>query len=393
MAEDYYKILGVERSATKDEIKRAYKKLAKQLHPDVNKSPDAEKKFKELNEAANVLNDDQKRAHYDRFGSAQQGGGQRAGGPGAGGYSDFSGFSGGTSDFGDFNDIFESFFGGQTGGGSRSSRRQSRGSDLLFETEITLEEAAFGTSKTVQIPKHESCSHCSGKGYVRDADAKTCQTCHGTGQVVQQQRTPFGIFQTQSVCRNCGGSGHVIQTPCPECDGEGKVKVNKKIEVQIPAGIEDGQRLRVRGEGEAGPRGTASGDLFVQVSITEHDIFERDGSDIYCSISISFSQAALGDEVVVQTLKGKAKLTIPAGTQPGTLFKMKGKGLPSLQGFGEGDEYVRVEVDVPTKISKKQRELLESLDETLGNERGQATEQKREKGGKSFFERVKEALD
>jgi len=396
MAEDYYKTLGVSKSATKDEIKKAYKKLAKQLHPDVNKSPDAEKKFKELNEAANTLNDDQKRAHYDRFGS-QPNGGQRAGGAGAGGYggqSGFGGFGGGTSDFGDFNDIFESFFGGQTGGSRGGSRRQqSRGSDLLFETEITLEEAAFGTTKVVQIPKHESCSHCHGKGYVRDADAKTCQTCHGTGHVVQQQRTPFGIFQTQSVCRDCGGSGLIIETPCPDCDGEGKVKVNKKLEVQIPAGIEDGQRLRVRGEGEAGPRGTQSGDLFVQVSITEHDIFERDGSDIYCSISISYTQATIGDEVVVQTLKGKAKLTIPAGTQPGTLFKMKGKGLPSLQGFGEGDEYVRVEVEVPTKISKKQRELLEKFNESLGNEKGQATEQKREKDGKSFFDKVKEALD
>jgi len=392
MSADYYNTLGVGKNASKEEIKKAYKKLAKEFHPDLNKAADAEKKFKEVNEAANVLLDDSKRSHYDRFGAAPQGG--ASGGSAAGGsYSGYGGFNGG-GDFGDFNDIFESFFGGSAmGGGSRGGRsRQSRGSDLLYEAQITLEEAAFGTTKVIHIPKHEQCPTCKGKGYEHDSDAKTCNVCHGTGQTVHQQRTPFGIFQTQSVCRACGGVGQTIEHPCSHCHGEGNVKVDKNIEVTIPAGIEDGQRLRVRGEGEAGSRSANSGDLFVQVSIAEHDIFERDGADIYCSISISFAQASLGDEVVVPTLKGKAKLTIPAGTQPGTLFKMKHKGLPSLQGFDEGDEFVRVEVEVPTKLSKKQRELLESLDETLGSTRGNATENKREKG-KSFFDRVKEALD
>ncbi|HLP80272.1 MAG TPA: molecular chaperone DnaJ [Acidobacteriota bacterium] len=377
---DYYETLGVKKDATQDEIKKAYKKLAKQYHPDINKAADAEKKFKEINEAASVLTDDQKRAHYDRFGKAGPQAGQ------AGGYSDFD-FGG--AGMGGFEDLFESMF-----GGSPRSSRSKRGSDLLYELEITLEEAAFGVTKTIKISRQSSCHTCKGKGYKHDSDARTCSRCHGTGQVTIQQRTPFGVFQSATICRECGGQGVTIEKPCHDCGGTGKAKEDKKIDVTIPAGIETGQRLRVRGEGEAGERNSTSGDLYVEVSVKEHDIFERDGGNIYCDVKISFVQAVMGDEVIIPTLKGKAKLMIPHGTQSGTLFKMSGRGLPNLQGFAPGDQYVRVEVDVPTNLTKKQKEILEQFDLSLGKTKdsGKVTEQKREKG-KSFFDRVKEALD
>lgn len=374
MSDDYYKILGVDKNASKDDIKKAYKQLAKKYHPDLNKdNPQAENTFKQLNEAANVLLDDQKRANYDRFGKAgAQQHHYQQNGSGFEGFSDFS-------DFGGFGDIFEGFeqmFGATN---SRQSSRSRRGSDLLYELSITLEEAAFGIKKTVKIPKTIHCPDCQGKGYKRDSDVKTCHDCHGTGRQTRVQKTPFGMFQTQTVCSACGGRGQVIVNACSTCNGSGKVQHTATIDVEVPAGIENGQRLRLKGQGEAG---TVSGDLYVEISIKPHDIFEREENDIHCTASISFVQAALGDEIEVPTLKGKAKLTIPPGTQGGTLFKMSGKGIPQLQGFGAGHQYVKVEIDVPMKLSQKQKELLIEFDKQSGN-----TKKK-----KSFVDKIKESL-
>jgi molecular chaperone DnaJ len=372
---DYYDELGVSKSASKDEIKKAYKKLAKKYHPDLNKGDEtASEKFKKVNEAANVLLDEQKRANYDQFGSA---GGPQGFGGGAGQAGGFDGFGG-------FEDIFDSVFGGNPFGGGQS-RRTRGGADLLYDLEITLKEAAFGVDKKISVSKQAKCKTCGGKGYEKESDAQTCTMCHGSGRVVKQQRTPFGVFQTQASCPKCHGTGVEIKNPCHTCDGSGKVHETKKIEISVPAGIAHGQRLRVQNEGEAGDHGAPNGDLYVEIHVKEDDIFERDGNDVITTIRISYAQASLGDEISVPTLSGKAKLTIPAGTQGGTLFKMKNKGIPNLQGFGHGDQYVRVEVDIPTKLNKKQKELLQEFDKELG---GKAVKAK-----KSFFEKVKDALD
>lgn len=379
MTKNYYETLGLEKGASKEEIKKAYKKLAKKYHPDLNKGDEeSAAKFKEVNEAANVLLDETKRSNYDRFGSAEGMGGAGGFGGGQGGF----GGAGGFGDFGDIGDMFESFFGGGMGGGRRGP---ARGHDLLYEVEITLKEAAFGVKKKFEVNKDVKCETCAGKGYEKESDAKTCTTCHGQGRVVAQQRTPFGVFQTQRTCPECKGNGIEIENACKDCHGSGKVNKTKKLEVDIPAGIADGQRLRMAGEGEAGEKGAPAGDLFVQVRVAEDEVFEREDTDIYTTIKVTFTQATLGGEVTVPTLKDKAKLTIPKGTQSGTLFKMKGKGIPNLRGYGTGDQYVKVQVDVPTKISKEQEELLRKLDKTLDGGKVKAK--------KSFFDKVKEALD
>ncbi len=371
MSKDYYKILGVEKSASKDEIKRAYKKLAKKYHPDLNKNTDATEKFKEINEAASVLGDDEKRSHYDRFGTAEPG---FAGGSGFNGF-DFSDFMSGHGF--DFDSIFDTFF----GGGSRRRRRQyepEQGSDLRYDMEITLEEASEGTTKHIIVPKMVKCTKCDGKGAVLNSDIKTCTECNGSGFVKRTQRTAFGIFATTSACRHCGGEGKVIKNPCEMCDGSGRMKKNSKLEIQIPAGAYTGTKLRLTGEGEAGERGGPSGDLYVVLHVKEHNTFERKGNDIYTEALISFTQAALGDEIEVPTLKSKAKLKIPAGTQTNTLFRMKSKGVPNLRGYGTGDEYVKVIVKVPKKLTKKQKDLLKELDKTIKKEK------------KGFFRKVLE---
>ncbi len=378
MPQDYYDTLGVSKNASKDDIKKAYKKLAKKYHPDLNKdNPKSEAEFKKVNEAAKVLLDDQKRAQYDQFGSADMGG---SSGFGNGG----NPFGGGFSDgFGGFEDIFDSVFGGNPfGSGSRQQVR--RGSDLLYELEITLKEAATGVQKEISITKQDTCETCSGRGYEKDEDAVTCDVCHGSGRVTRQQRTPFGIFQTQSVCSACGGSGIKIKKACHTCHGSGRVKKTKKLQVDIPAGIMDGQRLRMQSEGESAGRDGQNGDLFIEIHIKQDDIFERDDNDIVASVKISYAQAVLGSEISVPTLTGSAKLTIPAGTQSGTLFKMKGKGIPRLQGFGTGDQYVKVIVDVPTKLTKKQKELIHELDGEFGGTI---------KSKKSFVQKLKEVLE
>jgi len=364
MSKDYYETLGVSKGASKEEIKKAYKKLAKKYHPDLNKNdPDAEKKFKEVNEAASVLGNDQKRSQYDQFGAdAFKNGGGGAGG-GAGGFSgfDFSGFGGGGGGF-DFDDIFETFFGGGGGG-----RRQTvkRGNDLRVDIDITLEEAAFGVKKKIKVTKKEKCEECDGKG---GTGIHTCEKCHGAGRIRQARRTPFGIFQTTTTCDECSGTGQTISKVCSKCGGSGTTIEDKKIEVEIPEGIEDGQRLRVHNEGDAGYRDSASGDLYVVVHVKEHTYFERNGNDIHLEAPISFIQAALGDTIEIPTLQGKAELKIPAGTQSGTTFKMKHKGIPYLHSYGQGDQLVTVVVKVPEKLNSKQKKAIEALANELGED-------------------------
>lgn len=355
---DYYELLGVSRDATKEEIKRAYKRLAKKYHPDLNKSPGADEKFKEINEAAAVLGDDTKKEQYDRFGTADF---SNIGGEGF----DFADFA----NFGfDFEDIFNTFFGGRVGGFDRRRGKPApvRGDNLRFDLEATLEEAAAGTAKTVIIPRHETCSKCDGQG---GTDVKKCPECKGTGVFRQTSRTPFGIFSTTRTCRTCMGSGEVVRNTCETCDGTGRIKKNKKLEIEIPAGVEEGTRLRVAGEGEAGERGGPSGDLYVLIHIKPHKIFKRRGNDIYVGVPITFAEASLGTTIEVPTLDGKAKLKIPAGTQPGTVFRMRGKGIPDVHGYGKGNQNITIIVKVPEKLTKKQKELLKEFDKELGKQK------------------------
>ena len=356
-AKDYYKTLGVSRDASKEEIKKAYKKLAKQHHPDMNKGdPAASEKFKEINEAAAVLGDDEKRKHYDTYGTADT--------QGMGGGEGFSGFDFGNTSFEmDFGDIFDSFFGGGVGGRSRRGGPR-RGSDLRYEFEITLEDASAGATKHITIPKTVSCPDCRGTGAETQSDIQTCDTCRGAGVVRRTQRTAFGLFQTQTSCSDCRGEGKVIKHLCPACDGHGAVHKNTKLEISIPSGSFTGMQLRVRGEGEAGEKGGPSGDLYVQILVKEHEIFERVENDIIVQVPLTFIQATLGAEIDVPTLSGTAKLGIPQGTQSNTVFRMKGKGIPDVEGSGAGAELVKVIVEVPTKITAEQKELLLAFDKT-----------------------------
>jgi len=363
MPKDYYKILGVEKSATKEEIKKAYKALAKKYHPDISKEEGSAEKFKEINEAAAVLADDQKREQYDRFGTTADQFGQ-----GFQGY-DFSDFMSGMGDFGfDFDNIFESFFGG--GFGRRRRRGPSRGNDLRYDLEITLEEAAKGAVKHISIPKLAKCSKCNGSGAEADKYIITCPDCGGHGAVQRQQRTPFGIFATTSSCRKCKGSGRFIERECAECDGTGVVRITRKLEIKIPAGAEEGTNLRVTGEGEAGQKGADYGDLYIIIHMKEHELFERQGDDLFMKAKVPFAIAALGGEIEVKTIDGSATLKIPAGTQSNTVFRMRGKGIPYLHGIGHGDQLVEVIIDVPDKLSKKQKELLKEFDRESAVKKG-----------------------
>ena len=357
---DYYEILGVEKSATKEEIKKAYKRLAKKLHPDLNPEHGDAEKFKEINEAAAILGDDQKRQHYDQFGSA---------GPEMG-----QGFGSGVrpEDFAEFNFDFDSIFDNLFGGGFRRGGRRGpmRGSDLRFDLSIDLKESYSGTKKTIIVPKLETCDNCNGKGAENPSNIEKCSACNGTGVEKHVRRTPFGMFATSTSCSKCNGEGEVIRELCPECRGTGRVEVRKKIEIKIPAGVEDNMRLRVANEGEAGEKGAPSGDLFVVVHINENELFERHGNDVYIEIPLSFGQAALGDEIVIPTLSGEAKLKIPAGTQTDTIFRMRGKGIPDIRGESPGSQLVKVIVQVPKNLTKKQKELVKELEKGLKKKKG-----------------------
>ncbi len=360
MAKDYYKTLGVNKNASAEDVKKAYKKLAKQHHPDISKEPGAVEKFKEINEAAAILGDEKKRQQYDRHGSAEG-----VGGAGFSGF-DFSDFMSQSQGYGfNFDDIFDTFFGGAGFGRSRR-RQQSEGYDLRSDIEISLEEAAAGISREMSISRLEQCESCNGSGAKTPNSIETCQECGGRGISMRSQRTPFGMFQTTSTCRKCSGEGKVIAEECGSCDGTGVVKKARKIEIKIPAGAESGTNLRVRGGGEAGERGIPPGDLYIVVHVKPHKIFQREGDDLHFKVPLPFTIAAVGGEIEVPTLDSKASLEIPAGTQSNTIFRLKGKGIPHLDGNGKGDLYAEAIIAVPEKLSKRQKELLREFEKESG---------------------------
>jgi len=345
---DYYEVLGVARNATDEEIKKAFRKLAFKHHPDHNHEAGAEEKFKEVNEAYEVLSDPDKRATYDRFG---YGGAEGFFGRG------FEGF-----DFGGFGDIFDAFFGRATTA-TRQAPRQ--GADLRYGTTITLEEAAFGTEKEIKISRIENCSLCQGVGCKPGSQLSRCPNCNGTGQVRRTQQSIFGRFTNITTCSQCHGEGRIITEPCPQCRGKGKEKRQRSMLVKIPAGVDDGSQIRLRGEGDAGTRGGPPGNLYIAVSVEQHELFTRDGDDIIYELPINFAQAALGAEVEMPTLDGEVKLKVPAGSQTGKVFQLKNKGIPHLHQNGRGDQLVRLLVVTPESLTGKQRQLFQELANSL----------------------------
>jgi molecular chaperone DnaJ len=356
-----YETLGVSKTATADEIKRAYRKLAAKFHPDVNKSADAETKFKEIQTAWEILSDPQKKAQFDQFGSVGDAG-NFGGGGGFGGF-DFSGFGG---DGGGLGDIFETFFGG---GFSNSGRRKSprRGRDLQTRLKISFEESFTGATKTLEIEALAKCEKCDGKGGT--GDLKNCESCGGSGQKVSQVRTPFGVAQTARPCTDCGGTGKKFEKNCENCGGAGRILKAQKIEIKIPAGVSDGTVLKISNRGEAGERGAAAGDLLVQILVAESRKFERVGDDLKSTAKIHFLQAVLGGEIEIETAHGKTKIKIPAGTQPGAVLKIAGKGMPKIGRSTFGDHFLKIEIEIPKKVSRADRELYEKLAENAGFEK------------------------
>ena len=377
---DYYEVLGVSKTAPAEEIKKAYRQLAKKLHPDVNPGDkEAEAKFKEVNEAYEVLSDDQKRARYDQFGHEDP----TAGG-GYGGGSGFGGFGG--FDAGGFGDIFSEFFGGGSSA-SGGARRQGpmQGSDLRYDLTLTFEEAAKGCTKDMNVVRDETCPTCGGTGAKAGTSPVTCPKCHGSGQVVMTQQTMLGAMRVSRVCPDCHGEGKIIKEPCPKCSGRGKVRTTKRITLKVPAGIDNGQIITMRGQGEQGEHGGPAGDLQVFVTVRPHKYFRRKDNDLYCDVPISFVQAALGSEIDVPTLDAPVKYTVPEGTQPGTVFRIKGAGIPNVHSGAKGDLYVTMEVEVPRKLNDKQKDILRQFDESTT---GREYEKK-----KSFFDRMKSAFN
>ncbi|WLD92135.1 molecular chaperone DnaJ [Alkalihalobacillus sp. AL-G] len=345
---DYYDVLGVDKNASTDEMKKAYRKLARKYHPDVNKESDAEQKFKEVKEAYDVLSDSQKKAHYDQFGHTDPN----------------QGFGAGGADFGGgFGDIFDMFFGG---GGRRNPNAPRQGADLQYTMTLKFEEAVFGKETDIQIPKEEECNTCFGSGAKPGTKPDTCSHCGGSGQLNVEQNTPFGRVVNRRVCHHCEGTGKFIKDKCSTCNGKGKVRKQKKIHVKIPAGIDHGQQIRVTGKGEPGENGGPSGDLYVVARIMPHEFYKRDGDDIFVDMPLTFMQVALGDEIEVPTLHGKVKLKIPAGTQSGTNFRLRGKGVPNVRGYGQGDQHVKVKVITPKNLNDRQRTLLREFAEISG---------------------------
>lgn len=372
---DYYEVLGVQKGASKDEIKKAYRKLALKYHPDRNPDDkDAESKFKEASEAAEVLLDENKKSRYDQFGHA-----------GVDGQSGFGhgGFGQG-ADFGDLGDIFGDLFGDMFGGGGgrRGGRRRQRGTpgnDLQMGLDVTFEEAAFGAEKDITITRFVECGTCDGSGAKAGTQPTTCDMCQGMGEVRRQQ----GFFTVATTCPKCQGSGQMVKDPCGDCSGQGRKKKSVELEVKIPVGIDTNQRLKLSGEGDAGTQGAPNGDLYIVINVKDHAIFERDGFNVHCTIPISFSQAALGDEIEVPTLDGKVSVTIPEGTQSGKKMRLKGKGIQRLGAYGMGDLILTIHVETPTKMSSEQREIFERLAELESNEKSHPM-------SKGFFDKVKD---
>ena len=374
---DLYEVLGLQKGASDDEIKKAYRKLAKKYHPDLNPGDkEAEKKMKEVNGAYEVLSDPEKKARYDQYGFAgidpNYAGG--AGGGGFGGFQDF-----------DLGDIFGSMFGGGFGGQQTRQNGPRKGENLRITLQLTFEEAVFGCEKSVSVTRNESCKDCGGTGAKKGTSPETCPVCRGSGQVQSTQRTPFGVFSSSSPCQNCKGTGKIIKEPCPSCKGEGRVRKTRTIRVKIPAGIDDGQTISLRGEGNGGAQGGPAGDLYVTVYVKEHKMFKRDGQDIILEMPISFVQAALGATLTVPTVDGKVQYDLPEGTQTGTVFRLRGSGVPSVNGRGRGDQYVKVNVEIPRNLNHEQKELLRKFDEATGDSCYS------ERGG--FFKKMKDLFN
>ena len=371
---EYYDRLGVSKDASQDEIKRAYRKMSKKYHPDINKEPGAEEKYKEVQEAYETLSDDQKRAAYDQYGPD--------GANGFGGQGGFGGFDGGAG-FGGFEDIFSSFFGG---GATRNPNAPRQGDDLQYRVHLSFEEAIFGAEKEVHYNREATCKTCSGSGAKPGTSPVTCGRCHGQGVINVDTQTPLGMMRRQVTCDVCHGTGQEIKEPCQTCHGTGHEKQSHKVSVKIPAGVETGQQIRLAGQGEAGFNGGPYGDLFVIINVNPSDKFTRDGSTIYYTLNISFVQAALGDTVEVPTVHGNVEMTIPAGTQTGKTFRLKGKGAPRLRGGSQGDQHVTVKIVTPTKLNDAQKEALLAFAKASGDEK--IAPQK-----KGFFNKVKDALE
>ncbi|MGF1688810.1 molecular chaperone DnaJ [Photobacterium japonica] len=372
---DFYEVLGVSRDASERDVKKAYKRLAMKFHPDRNQGDDqAAEKFREVKQAYEILTDPQKRAAYDQYGHAAF----EQGGMGGGG------FGGGGADFGDiFGDVFGDIFGG--GGRRGGQQRAQRGADLRYNMELTLEEAVRGCSKEIRVPTLVHCDTCEGSGAKKGTSATTCGTCHGQGQVQMRQ----GFFAVQQTCPHCHGRGKLIKEPCGTCHGQGRKEETKTLSVKIPAGVDTGDRIRLSGEGEAGEFGAPAGDLYVQVHVAQHHIFERDGNNLYCEVPVSFTMAALGGEVEVPTLDGRVSLKVPSETQTGRMFRMRGKGVKSVRGGAMGDLICKLVVETPVNLSSRQKELLQELEETLG---GTAAKKHKPKS-EGFFDGVKKFFD
>ncbi|MGP3640410.1 molecular chaperone DnaJ [Lentilactobacillus hilgardii] len=375
---DYYDILGVSKDASDDEIKHAYRKLSKKWHPDINKAPDAEAKFKEINEAYETLSDPQKRANYDQYGSADGAAGGFGGGAGAGGFGNFD-----SSGFG-FDDIFSQFFGNRQQSADPSAPRQGR--DLQYQMTMEFEDAIFGKTTRIKYNREAQCHTCGGIGAKPGTSPVTCSRCGGRGFIVTETNTPLGRMQSRQTCPVCHGTGKEIKEKCPTCGGSGHVDERHEIEVKVPAGIDDGQQMRLQGQGEAGTNGGPYGDLYIVFRVKPSKIFTRDGSTIYVDQQISFARAALGGKIKVKTVHGDVELKVPAGTQTGTTFRLKGKGAPRLRGNGTGDERVTVTVTTPKSLNKEQKIAMEAFAKASGENIGG-------KGASNFFDKVKDAFD
>ncbi len=373
---DYYEVLGVQKGASEEEIKKAYKKMARKYHPDLNPGDkDAEEKFKEVNEAYEVLSDSEKKARYDQFGFA---GVDPNFGAGGGGYGGGAGF-----DFGDLGDIFGSFFGGGFGGGQtrRNPNAPQRGESIRMNLTISFEEAAFGCEKELELDRYESCETCHGSGAAPGTSPETCPDCGGSGVVQTRRQTPMGVFASTAPCSRCGGRGKIIKEPCKDCRGSGMVRRRRKIQASVPAGIDNGQTISIRGQGHAGKNGGPAGDLLVTITVRPHELFRREGTSVLCEAPITFPQAVLGAELEIPTIDGKVKYDIPEGTQSGTTFRLKGKGIPALNGRGRGDQYVTVYIETPRNLHREQQEALKKFAEAVGENNYEER--------KSFFRKFK----